>query len=979
MLVLIAAGTTGRLWAGQAEYQWSVPVPSVTSGETQKAPRAFLWVPPDCERVRCVVLGQHNMLEEPLLEHPVFRQALAELGFAAVWVSPSMGGAAQFGAQEEAQFDEMLRLLSSESGYEEIASAPVVPVGHSALADFPYLFAAARPARTLAAISIKGSWPEPSKPWANGATRGVPLLLVSGEYEWAEERAGKSLWFRREFPHIPFSMLAEAGGGHFDCGDSLVEFLGDYLRAAARHRLGNPLREIDAAREGWLVDRWRMNTAPRTGPSPVSGYAGPRNETFWCFDETHALRTEKAQAAFFGKTPQLVGYSQAGQVVPQDPKTHQQVTLKFLPEEDGLTFKVAGAFLNAVPEGRPVRWTGQPAGANIAHADGSVNVSRICGPVERLENDRFALRFDRVGFDNPKRSNNIWLLAEHPGDAVFKRAVQQSTLHFPLRNEEGEPQVITFPTIASQNAGSSELLPLKATSSAKTRVSYYVREGPAEITRDGKFLKFTRIPPRAKFPLKVTVVAWQWGKTTAPRIRTAEPVEQTFLLHPNKLAVKVEAKSGAGLAIPSGFAGFSREWRPFPTPPDGEMSQVHPVYLRLLEHLSAYNKSALSIRVGGASADGMRTPPDLNRWRQIAQVFKATRTPLIINVGLARGNAELAREWIQAANEHLPPGAVASFELGNEPDGWPKRHKPQDYTFENYQDEFAAIGKQLVPELTQGLAGPAWAHGAPPEIIGPYIQRQQGLLNLITVHAYRFDPKTDPALERLLRNSATAGMAEFLKPGIQVAHEAGLPIRLAETGSAWGGGIRGFSDSQAAAIFTLDYLFELANAGLDGVNLHGGGSSAYTPIEEDVDTKTWKTRQISARPPYYGMLVFAEAASNGAEIIPTYPAGGQSPFAKLWATRDKSGVVRIVAMNKSLNARAEFSISGLHGNGSLKRLLAPTPSSKEGLTWAGQTFDASKDGNPMGFRQVEELHSRQGEFTLSLHPATAALLTIDAP
>jgi hypothetical protein len=928
--------------------------------------------------VRGIVFGQHNMLEEVLLEHPSFRQTLAELGFAAVWVSPFMGGADQFGAQEVAQFDAMLQLLSSESGYEEIASVPIVPIGHSALADFPYLFAASEPSRTLAAISIKGSWPEPSKPWANTAHLGVPLLLVSGEYEWAEERAGKSLWFRKQFPSTPFSMLAEAGGGHFDCSDSLVEFLGNYLRAAARHRLGNPLRKIDATKDGWLVDRWRMKTGPRTKTAPVADYTGPKHEAFWCFDENHAVQTERMQAAYFGKLPQLVGYSQAGAVVPQDPQTHQQVTLKFLPDEDGLTFKVNGTFLDKVPERRPVRWTGQAAGTNILHAEGAVSITRICGPVEKIENDRFTIRFDRVGFDNPKRSNNIWLLAEHSGDAEFKRAVQQSTLYFPLHNAEGEPQVITFPTIANQTAGSSELIPLKATSSAKTRVFYYVREGPAEITQDGKSLRFTRIPPSAKFPIKVTVVAWQWGRAVEPKIRSAEPVEQTFSLYQNKLAVEVDAQHSEGRLIPSGFAGFSREWRPFPTPADGEMSQVHPVYLRLLEHLSAFNKSALTIRIGGASADGMRTPPDMNRWRQITQVFNATKTPLIINVGLARGNAELAKEWIQTANEQLPPGAVASFELGNEPDGWPKRHKHEDYSFENYQNDFTAMGKQLVPSLTQGLAGPAWAHGAPPEIIGPYIKRQQGLLNLITVHAYRFDPKTNPALERILRNSATAGMAEFLKPGIQIAHEAGLPIRLAETGSAWGGGIRGFSDSQAAAIFTLDYLFELANAGLDGVNLHGGGNSAYTPIEEDVDTKTWKTHQISARPPYYGMLVFAEAVSNGARIIPTNSTESGSPFTKVWATQDKSGVIRIVAMNRSLNAQGEFAVTGLQGKGSLKKLLAPTPSSKEGLKWAGQTFDESKDGDPLGIQQIDALHSKKGEFTFSLPPASAALLTIDA-
>src|SRR4051812_18422403 len=82
--------------AGAAEYQWSVPVQSVTSEETNDHPRAFLWIPPDCQRVRAVIVGQHNMLEEGILEHPSMRRTLAELGMAAVWVSPAFDGNFRF-------------------------------------------------------------------------------------------------------------------------------------------------------------------------------------------------------------------------------------------------------------------------------------------------------------------------------------------------------------------------------------------------------------------------------------------------------------------------------------------------------------------------------------------------------------------------------------------------------------------------------------------------------------------------------------------------------------------------------------------------------------------------------------------------------------------------------------------------------------------------------------------------------------------
>ena len=516
-----------------AEWQWSAPVASVVSDETKEPPRAFLWIPPTCERVRAVIVGQHNMLEEPLFENPTFRAALSELGIAEVWVTPPLGGQAQFGESEKAHFEEMFRLLAAESGYAEIACAPVVPIGHSAMADFPYLYAAANPARTLAAISLKGSWPDMKRQPLSGVCdklAGVPILLVSGEYEWADERAGKSLAFRRAYPNVPFSMLADAGGGHFDTHDALATFLGVYLRSAAQARLSDSsalLKPVDPTQQGWLIDRWRMDKTALAAAAPVGRYAGKADDTVWCFDEAQARATERMQTAYHGKKAQLLGYLQEGKTVGQNPKLHAQVELKFLPEADGRTFKLAGAFLDTVPEGRPARWSGQPAGSPIGHAAGGgpIRIDRICGPVEKLGDDTFAVSLYRMGMNNLKRSNEIWLMATHPGDAEYKRAVQQAVLHIPLRNDQGAEQHITFPAIPDQKVG-IQSVPLSATSDAGAPVSYYVREGPAEV--EGNTFKISAVPPRTKFPVKVTVVAWQYGRACEPRLKSAVPMERAF-------------------------------------------------------------------------------------------------------------------------------------------------------------------------------------------------------------------------------------------------------------------------------------------------------------------------------------------------------------------------------------------------------------------------------------------------------------------
>ena len=453
------------------------------------------------------------MLEIPVFENTVFRQAMTELNFAIVWITPPWGGRTKLDAEDATRLDAVLRTLADKSGYDELATAPVVPVGHSAMAEFPYLFAAQLPQRTLAAVSLKGAWPE-KQPWVERfAASGVPLLFVSGEYEWAEERAGKAQAFRQKYPSSPLSMLADAGGGHFDHHEAMIRFMADYIRAATRQ----PKRPLDATKQGVLVDRWRMNKPPRENSA----------ETFWCFDEEQARATERLQAEYAGTQPQLLGCRQNGRIVDQVNGTHQQVTLQWLPEpgNDGLTFQLEGTFLDAVPAGRPERWTKLKAGSPIAHSNSSdlITISRICGPVEKLSASTFALRFDHLGFDNAVRGSEIWLQIEHPGDAHFKRAVQQALLRFPLRNIEGKPQTITFQPIGAD-------LKLQASSSTGEKVRFYVREGPAEIVGDA--LQITPIPRRAKRPVEVTVVAWQWGRSIEPRLQTAEPVSRSFYIQP---------------------------------------------------------------------------------------------------------------------------------------------------------------------------------------------------------------------------------------------------------------------------------------------------------------------------------------------------------------------------------------------------------------------------------------------------------------
>ena len=126
----------------------------------------------------------------------------------------------------------------------------------------------------------------------------------------------------------------------------------------------------------------------------------------------------------------------------------------------------------------------------LGHATGGgpIVLSRIVGPVVQTGTDTFALRFSRAEYPANRRNNDMWIVASQPGDGQYKSIVQQAMVHA-QPNTDGTAQQITFQEIPDQKANVKSLT-LRATSDAGVPVSYYVREGPAEV--DGAKLEFHR-------------------------------------------------------------------------------------------------------------------------------------------------------------------------------------------------------------------------------------------------------------------------------------------------------------------------------------------------------------------------------------------------------------------------------------------------------------------------------------------------------
>jgi hypothetical protein len=532
----------GLVLPGQAqEWQWSTAVPG---GIDRGGPaRACLWIPPTCRQVRGVVLAQFNMEEVGILEDPQFRREMGALGFAEIWVSPAFNPRFDFTQGAGESLNALLDSLALKSGYAELKTAPLVPMGHSAAASAPYYMAAWAPGRVLACLSVSGQWPyfrdKQFAPdiWGSRTIDYVPALETMGEYEAAAMWSARGLKERQEHPLTPLSMLACPAEGHFATTATKSAYLAFYIKKAAQYCLPTHspkgqapvLRPINPTKTGWLAEKWVPNQAPTVPAAPVGQYTGDPAQAFWFFDEEHARATEAYQARHRNQKPQLVSYLLNGQPAPQR-NTHQQINMPFQPLADEVTFVVKGTFLDTVGGGSPrlTTWAGLPVGSPIGHAQGGgpVVISRIVGPFRQLSADTFALSLSR-GLGTQLRNYDLWLAAIHPGDAEYKPAVQQAQLVVPLRLTEGRAQRITFPKPTDVRAKRTHRATvLLATSDAGLPVRYYVREGPAEVV--GNTLRFTRIPPRSKLPLTVTVVAWQRGRRQAPQVQSAEPVEMTF-------------------------------------------------------------------------------------------------------------------------------------------------------------------------------------------------------------------------------------------------------------------------------------------------------------------------------------------------------------------------------------------------------------------------------------------------------------------
>jgi hypothetical protein len=315
---------------------------------------------------------------------------------------------------------------------------------------------------------------------------------------------------------------------------------------------------------------------------------------------------------------------------------------------------------------------------------------------------------------------------------------------------------------------------------------------------------------------------------------------------------------------------------------------------------------------------------------------------------------------------------LLAFEIGNEPDLFPRRegHRRAGYGYEDYLREYRAWRDELrkaIPEIA--FAGPDAAVAT--EWVTRFAADGGKDVKLLTHHYYREGQNPTSSIDKLLHPDPKLGpVLEKLKAA---SESSGAPYRICETNSFSGGGKPGVSDTLAAALWVLDFMFILASSGCAGVNMETGVNqrgfiSSYSPIGDDEQGHYW------AAPEYYGMLAIAQCGM-GRIIASTVDAGSRNIVAH--ATQADQDRTVVTLINKEAASDAVVGIEGAAGirSVSVVRLSGPSLESKSGITLAGE---AVLPTGTWKAAHVEEAARSQGKLKVRLPAASAALVTLHA-
>jgi hypothetical protein len=453
--------------------------------------------------------------------------------------------------------------------------------------------------------------------------------------------------------------------------------------------------------------------------------------------------------------------------------------------------------------------------------------------------------------------------------------------------------------------------------------------------------------------------------------------------------------------IPHDFIGLGYEISSVAI--SGLLSDKNRVHVRLVHGLGANGV----IRVGGITSDSASFAPhaiaspaakatviNADNLRELAAFLDATGWKLIWGLNLGDGDKLNATEEAVAVAAAVKDKLLA-FEIGNEPDGFGQElggRRPKGYSYDDYLKEYReykAIIRRKFPHAP--FAGPDASYAT--DWVTRFAADEGSDLRLLTRHYYRAGannsyldtlinsaPHISPDWRKAYQAQGKVNKIELLlheDPNLPrtlqelsaAASAAHVPYRICEINTLFGGGQPGVSDAFVSALWALDMMCRLAQAGCAGVNMETGVNhldfvSHYSPIRND------RSGAVSIGPEYYGMLAFARTA-QGECLAPDYEPGDMDLAVYAVLAGDRHLTAAVINKDESAHADVTIAVDVRFPHAAALRLTGRALDSADGVTLGGATVAVDGSWKP---KEAEALRVTGGTCEIRVPAVSAAIV-----
>ncbi|MDE3134457.1 MAG: hypothetical protein KGL15_10345 [Acidobacteriota bacterium] len=453
-----------------------------------------------------------------------------------------------------------------------------------------------------------------------------------------------------------------------------------------------------------------------------------------------------------------------------------------------------------------------------------------------------------------------------------------------------------------------------------------------------------------------------------------------------------------GPPIRAGFVGTTVEFRDLfkevgrdPRAPDAAFEQA-------LRNLAP--AGGVDLRIGGDTTDwtwwpvhGMARPPWARwtltpTWMAVTQrLLEDLHAHLIIGINMEAGNATVASTEVAAIKAGIGPTVPTTFELGNEPELYPKwpfyitksgqtvYGRPSNYSFPQITEEWDKLAAQLGHIRLAGVGYSSFR--ALPYV--PQFLHSTRALSLLTLHTYALTPQNCQQGGQLKESSLFAPgslqkLAGRVGQWVALGRQDNVPVRVDEINAVTCGGLANFSDTMGPGLWALNILPLYAQAGLTGVNFESRPGTAQNLIQPTATTSGW---QVSVQPEYYGMLAFARLTPPGSRILDASTTPSRAGVLA-WAAQTPAHTVNIVVTNTTSQPQPVAVQAGdASGPASAEALIdaAGSLAATSGVTLGGQTI-SPQTGELTGMPLRSQVTPQDGSYDITVAPASATILSL---